>query len=89
MTTAAQVIRAAIPDADKDVIDYVLWNRTPFPFDARPRTIYRCAAGYNRASRNSIALCDFCRNRAESGAWACAPCRDALDPSTRQGEPTP
>jgi hypothetical protein len=32
--TPAQIIRAAIPEADEVLCDHILWGRTPFPMGA-------------------------------------------------------
>ena len=65
----------------KSEAEYVLWNRTPFPFDPRPRTLYKCASGFRRASANGIKLCNFCHRPATIEGWAvdiCKTCDDAM-----------
>lgn len=78
MTTVAEVVRAAWPGADDETIDFVLWNRTAYPFECSARRIYRAARTACRAAAKSIRLCDFCRERAAPGHWVCAKCATVL-----------
>jgi hypothetical protein len=80
MTTFAEVIRAAIPNADEDTCEYILWNRTPYPMGrVTARTLYKAARGSWRADKNGIRLCDHCDKPAVNEQWECAGCRSALD----------
>ena len=80
MTTAAEVVLAAIPDADKDVVDYVLWGRTPFPVGrVTARSLYKAASGFKRACDHKLRLCDHCHRPAMTGEWECSHCRAVLD----------
>jgi hypothetical protein len=78
MTTVAEVIRAAIPDASESVIDHVLWARTPYPAGAvRAKDLYQAASGFIRAHRKGRALCDFCERPALLYG-VCAECHTKL-----------
>jgi len=81
MTSAAQIILAAIPDATGDDIEHVLWARTPFPVGrVTAQSLYRAASGWARAGRNGIQLCDHCRNPVAPGRKnECDGCGSALD----------
>ena len=74
---AIDFVQKAFPGLSQDEADYLLWNRTPFPFDGRPRTIYRSIAGSIRAAKNGIQLCETCWRPAVDG-WNCETCNDAL-----------
>ena len=79
MTTVAEIVRAAIPDADDAIVERVLWGRTPFPIGAvTARGIYRAASGLRRAEQKSVRLCDCCHRIAQAGDWTCASCSEAL-----------
>ena len=86
MTTVHQVVRAAIPDADDEIVSFIMWARTPYPFGTvSARSIYKAAATLQRAGFNHVRLCDHCDNRARGPeAWECERCYRALYP-----EPTP
>lgn len=76
MTKIQDVIRAALPSATDTDCEYVLWNRTAYPFKKlTARDIYKAASRTRRAGANGIQLCDHCDNRADDG-WECKPCRD-------------
>lgn len=79
--TYAELISKALPGADAETVDFVLWNRTPFPFDKNPRVLFKAAAGYRRACANRIQLCDFC-DRPATDTWTCDRCAEALGLST-------
>lgn len=81
--TFAELISKALPGASAATVDYVLWNRTPFPFDSSPRRLFKCADGYRRACANKIQLCECCDRPAVDG-WNCQPCNDALRTATRE-----
>jgi len=75
---AADCIRVAIPGASDDLIEYIIWNRTPYPFKKIcHRELYKAAHGYRRASERGSRLCDYCHNIAVEG-WICKKCDDAL-----------
>lgn len=76
--TPMDLMSKAIPGVDAEQLEYVLWNRTPFPFDARPRVLFKKADGYRRACINNIALCEFCSRPARRSEWTCTPCHTAL-----------
>lgn len=76
--TPAQIIRAAIPDADDATCEAILWGRTPFPMGAiTARSLYKAASGSVRAGRNGRQLCDWC-NRIAVNRWTCERCDAAL-----------
>lgn len=74
----SDIIRKAIPAAPPEVVDFVLWERTPFPF-ARltARDLYKAASGYRRACEHGIRLCDHCHRPAVRD-YECARCGEAL-----------
>lgn len=80
MTTVASAVLAAIPDASEDVINYVVWERTPYPMGRiSVRSVYKAASQLFRAGKNRRQLCTFCHNQSMPGEWECKKCRDALD----------
>jgi hypothetical protein len=76
--TPRDIVRGAIPDADDETIEYVIWGRTPFPFRVDPREIYKAAAGYRRACKRGLTLCDFCSRPVDGEQWACERCEHAF-----------
>lgn len=79
MTTAIEVIRAAIPGATEELADHVLWSRTQFPFKRlTAKDIYKAASGYKRAYDRQIDLCDFCDHKVPQGKYTCEKCSAAL-----------
>jgi hypothetical protein len=86
-TTAAEIIRAAVPEASDAFCDHVLWGRTPFPFwKVTARDLYRAASRVARAQRNGRVLCDQCDNQAAPGKYLCATCAQALASAAAGGE---
>jgi hypothetical protein len=80
--TAGEVIRAAIPLASSDEIDYIIWGRTSFPFGSvNAKILYKAAKRYDRARINKIQLCEFCDKLAIISG-ECKRCHDALNPLT-------
>lgn len=74
--TPADIIRAAIPDADIHLVDHVLWGRTPFPMGKiTPQSLYKAASSFNRASAKGKVLCDFCEKLARKNDFLCSNCR--------------
>lgn len=72
---ALEVVRAAIPNADKGLAETILWCRTPFPVGAvTVRDLYHAAARFRRAEDHGIALCEFCDHKAESASMLCRRC---------------
>ena len=82
--TAADIIRAAIPDADARLCEHILWGRTPFPcgrVDARG--LYRAASSWRRAVAHDIRLCDMCDRIAMHGDILCRTCDESLKRARR------
>lgn len=76
--TPAHCIRAAIPGASDELVDHIVWGRTPFPFKKLgARDFYKAASRFKRASDRGVRLCDHCDNIAVDG-WCCQNCSDAL-----------
>lgn len=76
---AEAIIRSAIPGADDDLVEHVLWGRTPFPCGAiNARSLFKAASGFRRACTNKRQLCDFCHNMVTTHRWTCDPCQTAL-----------
>lgn len=82
--TFEKLISIAIHDSNDALIDYVLWNRTPFPFETSPKVLFKFAAGYRRACLNNILLCELCPRPAMPNEWTCQSCRAALDKDAGQ-----
>ena len=83
--TFAEVIRAAIPNADEATLDHVLWGRTPFPMGkVTARSLYKAASAFRRACEHGVQLCDFCDRPAVKGCWTCERCAAALSPTANQ-----
>lgn len=83
---ALDVVRAAIPNATQRDAEHIVWGRTPFPFAAvSPRSLYKAAAGYQRAVAKGVTLCDHCERPAVPGKWECKLCRDALNAARGYG----
>jgi hypothetical protein len=76
--TFLELAKHAMGGCSDEAADFVLWNRTPFPFDPTPRTLYKKIAGYRRACANERKLCMFCSNVTREGEWECQRCGDAL-----------
>lgn len=76
--TPIDIIAKAIPGANEHDLDFVLWNRTPFPLAANPRMLFKRASGYRRACENGISLCEFCTRPARRKKWTCHKCEAAL-----------
>lgn len=83
LVSFADVIRAAIPDADEAMCDYILWDRTPFPFkQLTARELYKTAASFHRGQRAGITFCDLCpRPAVVHLSYLCIPCHRALQAS--------
>ena len=72
---AAKIVRAAIPDATLENIDYILWSRTPYPVGrVSARSLYKAARRLLRANNNDISLCETCNNRCDPKAICCDKC---------------
>ncbi len=79
MTTAAEIVRAAIPDASDADCEHVLWGMTPFPFTrVLPKEIFRAASRLRRAGANGVQLCDHCDQRAMPDYCMCNDCADGI-----------
>lgn len=77
--TALDIVRAAIPNADRGLAEFILWGRTPFPAGAvTVRDLYEAASRYRRAGDHGIALCDWCDHKAEVDGCLCNRCAAAL-----------
>jgi hypothetical protein len=49
--TPFDIIRGAIPDANEDVCEFVLFNRSPFPFAYDPCALYKSVDRRNGETR--------------------------------------
>jgi hypothetical protein len=70
-----EVARAAAPDFDDDLLDYLLWERTPFPMRISFRDIYYGIRRAVRASKHHLILCEYCNRIAEPNRSLCSHCR--------------
>lgn len=84
---ALEVVKAAIPNADKVLAEAILWGRTPFPVGAvSVRDLYEAASRYRRASDHGIALCDWCDRLAVIDGCLCEGCAAALDRGNHESD---
>lgn len=75
------IIKAAIPDADESLCEYIAWGRTAFPFTpVSAKAFYKAASRFHRASHKGVRLCDFCDRVAEKNGL-CLDCKKALNAS--------
>lgn len=78
----SDVIKAAIPEADESLCEYMLWERTPYPFgQVTAKSLYRAASRVKRARERKRTLCDFCDNEVTGEAHLCHRCETALSPN--------
>ena len=78
-TTAADIIRAAIPDADNSLCEHIIWGRTWFPFaPVDAKMLYKAAFRWKRACEHNLKLCDFCDRIAMKNRSECEFCYDGL-----------
>lgn len=77
---ALTIVRKAIPEATTEVAEFIVWNRTTYPFEGlTARDIYKAADRWHRAHRNQKKLCTFCDRLAMPGrSQICERCRNAL-----------
>jgi len=76
---ALDIVRAAIPNADKGLADAILWGRTPFPVGkVTARELYEAAERFRRAEDHGVTLCDWCDRKTEDGRKLCRRCHTAL-----------
>lgn len=89
--TPEQIVQAAIPNADMQTVEHVLWGMTPFPMgEVTAQTIYRAASRFRRACANGIDLCDCCDNKVDpSYRFYCKPCGDVLSGNSSSTIPEP
>jgi hypothetical protein len=80
MTTAAEVIRAAMPGASTDICEYILWNRTPYPAGkVTAQSLCKAASRTKRAWDKHVRLCELCDRKVEGGRIICRKCEKALE----------
>jgi len=84
MTTALQIVRAAIPNASDSLCDHILWGRTGFPCFGKvtAQIVYKAAYRFKRASDKNMDLCDFC-DRIATKNDLCDVCRNSLTMSSK------
>lgn len=83
MTDIRDIIRAAIPDADDALCEYIVWARTHYPMaPVAAQMLYKAALQYRRATDKGLQLCEFCDRLAENQTEQCLPtcahCRTVL-----------
>lgn len=75
----SDVVRAAIPDADEDLVSHIVWGRTAFPFvKLTARSLYAAASRFRRANDSGKTLCDMCDRLAIDESFICADCSAAI-----------
>lgn len=61
--TVQDIVRAGYPNATDEETEYVIWNRTSYPFKGlTAKMVYKAASQTYRASKKGLQLCDFCDN---------------------------
>ena len=79
MTSMAEVVRAGYPGASSEIVEHIVWERTPFPVGpCHARSLFKAASGFYRAGKAGNQLCDFCENVVPDGQWHCAKCEAML-----------
>ncbi len=79
MTTFAEAVQAAIPEADDELVDFVMWSRTAYPaITPTAREVYRAANRLRRATAAGRRLCDWCVRLADPPDYCCPSCAKAL-----------
>jgi len=74
-----EIIQNAIPGANDDVCEFIMWARTPYPAGAvSAKSLYRAADRFRRANSNGLRLCDMCDRIAMPKRCVCKKCDDAL-----------
>lgn len=68
------VIRAAIPEADDNLCEWILWERTPFPFTLTVRGLWTVSWRMKRVFDKGLKLCELCDRLAEEDNSLCKPC---------------
>ncbi len=88
MTTALEIVRAAIPDVKEWQAEHILWGRTPYPVGrVTPRDLYRAASRLRRAKEHGLVLCDHCDNVVVvPGHYCCAACTTALERAANKSD---
>ena len=77
--TITEIIRNAIPNANEELCEYIIWGRTPYPCGALGvKELYQAARRFKRATDNGIRLCDFCDRIAMPKKSVCKKCDFAL-----------
>lgn len=84
--TPREIVRKAIPDADDDLCEHIIWARTGFPAfwktDNPEREIFEAARRFSRAVANGRQLCDFCDNQVADGETLCPSCTGMMKERT-------
>jgi len=77
--TIKEIIQNAIPNANEELCEYIVWSRTPYPCGALgARELYQAARRLKRATDNGHRLCDLCDRIAILNKSVCKKCDDAL-----------
>lgn len=73
------IIQKAIPNATEEFCEWLIWERTAFPFKPlTARELYKTASRVKRAKESQIRLCDLCDRIAEPGEYLCCNCKEVL-----------
>ena len=79
-TSVQEVVAAAIPGADAELADFVLWARTCYPCGpVSAKELYRAAHRWQRALYRGRRLCDWCDRIVESDELLCARCARSFE----------
>ncbi len=84
--TPQVIIRNAIPSADDELCNHILWGRTPFPAGSiTARDLYQAARRLDRATKNKKILCELCDRIAAENSYTCLHCDDVLSKLRNKG----
>ena len=84
------IIRYAIPNASDEVCEWIIWDRTAYPFvPLTAKEIYKAAARVQRATNGKKQLCDLCDRLAEPKMGLCKKCREALNKAQSDDRTSP
>jgi len=74
--TLIEIAKYVSDDIDPE---FILWQRTPFPFNTiTAKEFYRTCCRELRCRKNNIHLCDFCNRIATNESCTCEYCEKIL-----------
>ncbi len=74
--TTYQIMRKAIPDADDQLCEFIVWERTAYPLrKLTTRGLYKTARRWRRTKEKGLRLCELCDRIAILGDSLCERCK--------------